>query len=301
MPAPTHTRPRRTRPAGVLAALLGLAVVAGAASPSLIVVRWGDTLSELAVEHGTSVAAIKAANDRSSDTIYAGETLTLPGAPGAGTTNSRIVWTGYTVRSGDTVTGLARRYRTTVGAIAARNDLKRAGHIRVGQQLLVPRTVTTMTPSGPSTAVAASAAAHRAQLARMDLPSKATARAQVARTARAYGVPVWLALAVAYHESGFQQGVVSGVDAIGVMQVIPRTGRNLQDDAGRPLNLLDYRDNITAGVLLLRELGRSQDNIREVLAGYYQGIGSIARQGLLPQTRHYLRTIEALRPRFATQ
>lgn len=301
MPAPTPTRPRRTRPATVLAVLLGLAVVAGAATPSLITVRWGDTLSELAVEHGTSIAAIKAANDRSSDTIYAGERLRLPGAPDAGTTNSRIVWTGYTVRSGDTVTGLAGRYRTTVGAIAARNDLERASHIRIGQRLLVPRTAPTRTPSGPSTTVAASAAAHRAQLARMDLPSKATARAQVAHTARAYGVPVWLALAVAYHESGFQQDVVSGVDAIGVMQVIPSTGRNLQDDAGRPLNLLDYRDNITAGVLLLRELRRSQDNVREVLAGYYQGIGSIARQGLLPQTRHYLRTIEALRPRFATQ
>ena len=35
------------------------------------------------------------------------------------------------------------------------------------------------------------------------------------------------------------------------------------------------------------------------LAGYYQGLGSIARQGLLPQTHSYIRSIGYLRPRFA--
>ena len=79
----------------------------------------------------------------------------------------------------------------------------------------------------------------------------------VAATARRHGVSPSLAVAVAYHESGFQQRVVSGVNAIGVMQVLPSTGRVLRQQSGRHLDLLDTQDNVTAGVLLLRQLVRS--------------------------------------------
>ena len=143
-----------------------------------------------------------------------------------------------------------------------------------------------------------SAASHRATLASRPVPSKDQARALVAATARRYGVDVSLALAVAYQESGFQQRVVSGVDAIGVMQVLPSTGRVLSTQIGRPLDLLRAEDNITAGVLLLRQLLRSEGSESAALAGYYQGIGSLAAKGILPQTTAYLRSIEALRPRF---
>lgn len=310
VPLPRHVlvrrSTRRTRAGGLLAAVVGLALVAGAAAPGLITVKRGDTLSELALRHGTTVSALKAANGRSGDTIYAGETLRVPGARTAAPSRSRTVLVGYTVREGDTVTSIARRTGTSISALAQRNRLDSADRIVVGQRLVVPRTTRTIARSGPTSttvvrgSAAASAAAHRAQLARMDLPSKATARAQVARTARAWGVPVTMALAVAYHESGFQQGVVSGVDAIGVMQVLPRTGRTLGQQHGMSLDLLDHRDNITAGVLLLRQLLRSEGTERGALAGYYQGVGSIARKGLLPQTHAYLRSIDALKPRFAT-
>jgi soluble lytic murein transglycosylase-like protein len=102
--------------------------------------------------------------------------------------------------------------------------------------------------------VARSAAAHRAALATRHLPSKAVVRALVARAARRHGVPVSLALALAYQESGFQQRVVSGVDAIGAMQVLPSTGRALGRLHGRSFDLLKAGDNVEAGVLLLRDL-----------------------------------------------
>ena len=129
--------------------------------------------------------------------------------------------------------------------------------------------------------------------------SRAQVRRMVASTARRHGVSPSLAVAVAYHESGFQQRVVSGVNAIGVMQVLPSTGRVLSRQTGRSLDLLDTQDNITAGVLLLRQLVRSQGTADRALAGYYQGLGSIARKGLLPQTRTYIKNINALRGRFA--
>jgi len=147
--------------------------------------------------------------------------------------------------------------------------------------------------------VRSSAARHRAQLRRSPQPSRAAVRRLVARTARRLGVSPSLALAVAYHESGFQQRVVSSVDAVGVMQVLPSTGRMLSRQSGRRLNLLRAQDNVTAGVMLLQQLLRTTGSERMALAGYYQGLGSISRKGLLPQTHSYIRSIGYLRPRFA--
>ena len=47
-----------------------------------------------------------------------------------------------------------------------------------------------------------------------------------------------------------------------------------------------------------RQLPRSLRS-DDVLAGDLQGLGSLARQGVLPQTAQYRRTTDALRPRFA--
>jgi len=139
---------------------------------------------------------------------------------------------------------------------------------------------------------------HRDTLAARSHPSKAQVRRMVAATARKHGVSPSLAVAVAYHESGFQQRVVSGVDAIGVMQVLPSTGRVLGQQHGHTFDLLEAQDNITAGVLLLRQLTRSTGSSDEALAGYYQGLGSISRRGVLPQTHGYIHSINSLRARF---
>ncbi len=61
------------------------------------------------------------------------------------------------------------------------------------------------------------------------------------------------------------------------------------------MDLLDTQDNITAGVLLLRQLQRSVGSNDMILAGYYQGLGSIAQKGLLPQTHQYIKNINYLR------
>lgn len=223
----------RLRSLGALGALLALAVVSTAAAPGVLRIAHGDTLSGLAVRHGTTVTALKAANGLSSDRIYAGDTLRLPGSSGAGTTAS------------------------------------------------------------PS-----SVAKDRATLSSRTVPSRAAAQALVASTARRYGVSPSLAQAVAYQESGFQQQVVSGVNAIGVMQVLPGTGRALSAQVGRPLDLLRTEDNVTAGVLLLRQLLRSEGSERAALAGYYQGLGSLAAKGELPQTTQYIKNIGVLEGRF---
>jgi soluble lytic murein transglycosylase-like protein len=147
--------------------------------------------------------------------------------------------------------------------------------------------------------VARSAATHRAVLRSRSLPSKAAVKQMIIRSARRHAVPVSLALAVAYQESGFQQRVVSPVDAIGAMQVLPSTGRALGRLHGRTFDLLKASDNVEAGVLLLRDLLQATGRADRALAGYYQGLGSISRQGLLPQTKQYVRNVQLLRHRFS--
>ena len=299
---PVGQRARRT-----LGVLLALAVVATAGAPAVITIRPGDTLWDLARKHGTTVAALQELNSLPGDgTIYAGDRLRItggaPGAPVARNGERR-----HLVVTGDTLGGLAVRYGVSASSIAAANRLPDSTIAR-GQRLTIPGAA-----SGRNLAavpainagvrvpdsVRTSVAQNRTTLATRSHPSKAQVRQLVAATARRHGVDPSLAVAVAYHESGFQQRVVSGVDAIGVMQVLPSTGRALGRQQGRTFDLLDPQDNITAAVLLLRQLTRSTGSDEAALAGYYQGLGSIERRGVLPQTIDYQRNIAVLRKRFA--
>ena len=299
-------RTARTTTLGVLAAL---AVVVTAGAPSVITVRPGDTLWDLARAHGTTVALLQRLNDLPGNgALQVGDRLRLgPGSrPSSG--GSSAGGGTYVVRPGDTLSQIAARFGTSSAAIRRTNRMT-SSTVVAGRRLTLPSssrgaggaTGVPTTNAGrriPET-VRRSVAHNRAVLASRRHPSKTTVRRMVAATARRHGVSPSLAVSVAYHESGFQQRVVSGVNAIGVMQVLPATGRVLSRQSGRSLDLLDTQDNITAGVLLLRQLIRSTGSGDRALAAYYQGLGSISRQGLLPQTRSYVRSINVLRARFA--
>ena len=304
----TSSRARRRTGRTTVGVLLALAVVSTAGAPSVLTVRPGDTLWDLARAHGTSVSALQALNDLPGNgTIYAGQTLRISGGQGGGGQSNAGAGAHRVVR-GETLSGIALRHGVSQSAIASANGLS-GGRIYAGTTLRIPggRGGSASTAGVPTTnagvripeRVRSSVAENRRVLAARSHPSKAQVRRMVADTARRHGVSPSLAVAVAYHESGFQQRVVSGVNAIGVMQVLPSTGRVLSRQHGRSLDLLDTQDNITAGVLLLRQLIRSEGTAERALAGYYQGLGSIARKGLLPQTHAYLRNIAVLRTRFA--
>ena len=283
-----------TRVLGVLALLVAITT---AAAPGVVRIRPGDTLSEIAHRYGISVSALKHANHLRGDTIYAGELLRVPGtaAPQQAPAPARTVVASYVVRSGDNLTLLAKRWHTTVNELAHRNHLRRTT-IVIGQRLTY---ATTRAAAPAKTPVVASAALHRKVLKARPVPSKSAARTMIRKSATRHGVPASLALALAYQESGFQQRVVSGVDAIGVMQVLPSTGRALERLHGRRFDLLQASDNIEAGVLLLHDLLRATGSVDGALAGYYQGLGSVRAKGLLPQTQQYIKNVKVLRSRFA--
>lgn len=99
------------------------------AADLVYVVGRGDTLSRIARQFGTTVEAIMRANDLTSTRIYPSQRLAIPGSQPDTVTR-------YTVRWGDTLSKIARRFGTTVQAIMASNNL-RSTTIYVGQRLVI--------------------------------------------------------------------------------------------------------------------------------------------------------------------
>lgn len=95
----------------------------------------GDTLSEIAVAHNTTVAAIKSLNGLATDNIYIGQSLKLP-KPKSVTSKVTTSTVKYKVVSGDTLSEIAAKYKTTVSKLKSLNGLH-SDLIKIGQVLRV--------------------------------------------------------------------------------------------------------------------------------------------------------------------
>ncbi len=98
-------------------------------------VRRGDTLSQIAWRHGTTVQWLMHANGlRNPNYIWAGQRLCVPCGwappPPCGFT--------HVVRWGETLYSIARRYGTCIQTIAAANGLRNPNYIWAGQRLHIP-------------------------------------------------------------------------------------------------------------------------------------------------------------------
>ncbi len=122
--------PRRRWPLAAGLALLILLVATtatGAASKAYSIV-YGDTLNQIAADHGTDVATLVGLNNLNDpDTIIAGDELLVPDGE----------LTTYTIREGDTLADIAAAYGVSVNELAAVNKIENADLISVGQALLI--------------------------------------------------------------------------------------------------------------------------------------------------------------------
>lgn len=92
-------------------------------------VQPGDSLYLISQKFGISVEQIKQANQLSGNLIFIGQRLYIPEEIQRPTV--------YTVKSGDTLYLIARRYNTTIESIQALNNLTGTA-LRVGQTLTIP-------------------------------------------------------------------------------------------------------------------------------------------------------------------
>lgn len=237
-------------------------------------VRWGDTLTGIASRYGTTVPALARLNRLDpSNILLSGATLRLPAAASA---RSRS----HLVRRGETLSGLAVSYDTTVTALVEANGLASAHLIFAGTYLRIP-----------------SSSAARA------LPGSGPATSwEIASTidywSRYYGVDPRLARALAWMESGYQAQIVSPAGAWGVMQVTPGAWAFVEDVLIGARVPRTPSGNVRVGVAYLRHLlAAFGGNERLALAAYYQGLWGVQTQGVLPETRRYVADVLALKSR----
>jgi LysM repeat protein len=110
------------------------------------VVQRGDSLARIARAYGTTVAAIAAANGIANvDLLVIGQPLLIPVAGGGGGTAGDPVVLTYTVQRGDSLTGIAARFGTTVEAVRAANGLLPGGTLYAGATLRLSGTTPVLT------------------------------------------------------------------------------------------------------------------------------------------------------------
>jgi LysM repeat protein len=285
----------------------GLAPSSAPAAPSgggggSYVVQPGDTLTAIAGRAGVSVQSLAAANGLDpAGLLLAGSTLSLSGGAAPAPTSAPAAAApapqgAYKVRPGDTLGNLARQTGVSTDAMAAMNGLDPNGVLLTGTVLKLPTGAPA--PAGAS----APAPSQTVVPAAAPEPTPQSLRAaDIQQIAAAHGVSPSLAAAIAWQESGFNNGMVSGANARGIMQVMPGTWDYVQQNlaAGRPLDPNSATDNVHAGVMYLKRLiDDAGGDESAAIAGYYQGLSSVRSRGMFDDTKRYVDNVQALRGRF---
>ncbi len=288
---------------------------AGNATASTYTVKSGDTLSGIAARNGMGLSVLMKANGLSSTaTIHPGQTLKLSGnttvAPASSGSSADSTVQSYTVKSGDTLYGIASRNGISLASLLQANGFSETATIHPGQTLKLSGSGASAAPAEddlvPNTFlhytypdhIVRDANENKRALLNAGVPSRSQMQAIIADTARQMGVDPSLALAHAFTESSFNHASVSPANAIGAMQVIPSSGDWASDLVGRKLNLLDPHDNATAGVAIIRQLQRTAGSFDIGVAAYYQGLGGVQRNGMKPDTKDYVAKVKNYMKRF---
>ncbi len=250
-------------------------------------VRPGDTLSGIALNRRLSLGALASANGITNGRLLrAGTILRLPNVgaaiassvPGASTTPAAATTTvlssgTYSVKPGDTLSGIALALGLTPNGLAQSNGLTLGTPIQPGQAL-------------------------RYAVVLYNGPSQAEVGAVLDQQSATVGIEDAFLKAIAWRESNWR--MVDAADGgIGVMQLMPDTVNWLKSTyvpgVWDPHNLTD---NVHAGAVLLLVYSQMYGgDLTKAATAYHGGMGVV---GQLPtaEMTHYTSTVAAFRQSF---
>jgi len=309
------------RPSRLLLFCICLLIPASSASAAVPhTVQPGETLWSIAASNNLTTRTVAAYNGLSEDAqVVLGSTIMVPttvegyaslqeaglvpadpaqaAAPAPAPAAAAPAPQGaYTVRAGDTLSGLAAQTGVSMEAMAAMNGLDPNAYLLTGTVLKLPGGA----PAPAQASEPAPAATVVPEAAPAATPQHVSA-GDVQNVAAAHGVSPSLAAAIAWQESGFNNGMVSAANARGVMQVMPGTWDYVQQNlaGGQQLDPSSATDNIHAGVMYLKRLLTDAGGDESAaIAGYYQGLASVRERGMYDDTQRYVANVQALRSRF---
>ncbi len=115
-------------------------------------VKSGDTVSAIAALYGSTIGEIIQVNGlNAAGRLSVGQELLIPGPGGSGgagpTTTPGPAGLMVTVKSGDTISGLAERYQSRIDWIMQANGMQPGETLHIGRALLIPLIPATPTPT----------------------------------------------------------------------------------------------------------------------------------------------------------
>ncbi len=180
----------------------------------------------------------------------------------------------------------------------AANGLGNPNHIYVGQRLTIP---------GGSSSAAATSTGRDLNAEYPNLPWRISSNPDrlalipaFEQWADANGIARDLVMAIAWHESGWNNSAVSFKGAVGIGQLMPGTSAWIARDLiGRPsLDPNDPVDNIRMTARFVWWLLRFHGSENDAIAGFYQGPGSVAAGIRYDDTKVYVSRVQQERFRF---
>lgn len=193
----------------------------------------GDTISAIAARYGVPTKSVLAANSLGwSSIIYPGQKVLIPGVPAAEPTAAppapvvelepvvsvtpappAPTTTNYTIRTGDTITGIAARFGVSIQSILNANSLSYSSLIFAGRTLVIP--------AGGS---AAASVGGSVTLLTAEMATNARTIISVGRSLGANDYALVIALAAAMQESSLRNLNYGDRDSLGLFQQRPSTG-----------------------------------------------------------------------------
>ncbi|HEY4386546.1 MAG TPA: transglycosylase SLT domain-containing protein [Ktedonobacteraceae bacterium] len=184
----------------------------------------------------------------------------------------------YKVRTGDTLTALARRYHSSIKTLARTNAIRNANLIRVHQRLCIPR-------SGYGRRLS-SGLLHNGIVRwyaydALEHPNRAQTTRSIRRIAALYGLPANLMLAIAWQESGWRHHVIARDGGIGTMQLMPYTAYALNKMMHKRFDPYKLQDNLHLSAIYLRILWRQFGGNRvQIISAYNEGGYAVRHKGI---------------------
>jgi soluble lytic murein transglycosylase-like protein len=237
----------------------------------------------------------------------------LAGAGAAGFATGGHV---YVVQPGDSLWAISQANGLTVQQLAAANNMNLSDILLIGRHLLIPSNQPA-SRSSPSARPTSAPATENAWVfcssfsspggpwgVLPDLlqqsPDRLALQPLFIKWADHYNLSLPLLEAIAWQESGWQQGVVSSAGAVGTGQIMPQTARFISGSIiGMPMNINSVSDNIRMSAAFLAYLAGVEGNNRcATIAAYYEGPDNLSQYGVFPDAQAYVASVEALIPRF---
>lgn len=114
-------------------------------------------------------------------------------------------------------------------------------------------------------------------------------------SASRHGIDPALVKAIIHTESAFNLNARSPVGAMGLMQLMPGTARDMGVS-----NAWDAAQNIEGGVKYLAWLKRQTNNLDHIIAAYNAGFGNVKKYGGIPPFRETQNYVKSVKNRYMT-